>query len=122
MLAYRAPAYVGAGGLGGALVSALFNSVAAPSAGFAPVCEAPVSAPYPPDLAAWLLDPPSGPLLLGACLGAFLLIFSFLLGLICGGVCGALGVLLWCRAVRPTSGHHGWTRVAGYLRTGSAPP
>ena len=118
MLPYRTPAYVGAGGVGGALVSALFNSVTAPPHVVAPTCEAYSGASPYQDLASLVLARTTGPLLVGACLGAFLLLFSFVLGLICGGLLGIFGVLFCCRSARPLPGHHGWTRVAGYLRSG----
>jgi len=131
MLAYRAPAYVGVGGLGGAVLSALLQAIARPLPGPLPVAP---SGPYlaaagpqdvcseshglaAPGFEGWL---PSNLLLLAAGLGAFLLIFSFVLGVVLGGCGGFLLGYLWSAARRAPSRNYGWPRVVGYLRPPSA--
>jgi len=80
MLAYRAPAYAGVGGIGGALASALLQGLQAPNS--AAVLVTAVACPAP---GAWLIlegPPPPVTLPLAAGLGALLLILSFVLGVI----------------------------------------
>ena len=118
MLAYRAPAYVGVGGLGGAVLSALLQAVArAPPAapqvvpsGLFPAAAGPqdtCSEPF--GLAAPVVEgwPASNLLLLSAGLGAFLLIFSFVLGVIVGGCGGFFLGYLWSSAGRGASPQYG---------------
>ena len=100
MLTFRAPAYVGVGGLGGAVLSAFLQAATRPmpasplaapgglypaTPGPQDTCSDPLGLP-PHGIEGW---PSSNLLLLSAGLGAFLLIFSFVLGVIVGG-CGGL--------------------------------
>ena len=131
MLTSRAPAYVGVGGLGGAVLSAFLQAASRPlpaspsaaSGGLYPAAPGPqdtCSEPIgfaPPGIEGW---PASNLLLLSAGLGAFLLIFSFVLGVIVGGCGGFCLGYLWCSARRSSGQHYGWPRVAGYLRPPSA--
>ena len=127
MLRLRAPAYVGAGGLGGALVSAVLQAATRPlpvaplaaPGGLYPAAPGPqeaCSAPHA-NLDSWAEGvPPSNLLLLSAGLGAFLLIFSFVLGVIVGGCGGFCLGYLWSSAGRAANRHYGWPRLAGYLQ------
>jgi hypothetical protein len=131
MLAYRTPAYVGVGGVGGAIASALLQAVTRPLPGPLPVASGGPLAPAvgPQEVC---LDPqgvlatgfegwlPSNVLLLAAGLGAFLLIFSFVLGVILGGCGGCFLGYLWSAPRRSPICNYGWPRVAGYLRPPSA--
>ena len=126
-----APAYVGVGGLGGAVLSAFLQTATRPlaasplaaSGGLYPAALGPQgsrSEPTgfaPPGIEGW---PASNLLLLSAGLGAFLLIFSFVLGVIVGGCGGFCLGYLWGSAGRSAGQHYGWPRVAGYLRPPAA--
>ena len=119
MLPYRAPAYAGVGGVGGALVSALFQGLQAPPVPLAPTAAAacPAAGPWAPPAESW----PALSLPLAAGLGALLLIFSFVLGVIIGGSGGfALG-FLWHAVRRASAEHYGWARVASYLHRDRTP-
>ena len=127
MLTFRAPAYVGVGGLGGAVLSAFLQAASRPppasplaapgglypaAAGPQETCSEPLGpAPH------WFEDwPPSNLILFSAGLGAFLLIFGFVLGVIVGGCGGFCLGYLWSSAGRSASRHYGWPRVARYVR------
>ena len=127
MLTFRAPAYVGVGGLGGAVLSAFLQAasrlLAAPplavAGGLYPAAPGPQdTCSEPLGLARHGLEgwPSWNLLLLSAGLGAFLLIFSFVLGVIVGGRGGFCLGYLWSSARRSGNQHDGWPRVAGYLR------
>ena len=131
MLTSRAPAYVGVGGLGGAVLSAVLQAATRPLAapplaapgGLYPAAPGPQdSCSEPPGLAHHGLEgwPSSNLLLLSAGLGAFLLIFSFVLGVIVGGCGGFCRGYLWSSARRSGSQHYGWPRVVGYLKSPAA--
>ena len=131
MLTSRAPAYVGVGGLGGAVLSAFLQAATRPlpasplavSGGLYPAAPGPQGTwrePIgfaPPDIGGW---PAANWLLLSAGLGVFLLIFSFVLGVIIGGCGGFCLGCLWSSARRSSRPHYGWPRIAGYLRSPAA--
>ena len=127
MLPYRAPAYVGVGGLGGAVLSAFLQAATrlppappqvAPGGLFPAAAGPQDTCSEPLGFAAPVVEgwPASNLLLLSAGLGAFLLIFSFVLGVIVGGCGGFLLGYLWSSSGRSANRNYGWPRVAGYLR------
>ena len=115
MLTLRPPAYVGAGGLGAAILSSLPPGLSSPFVAPVYASPAPAEGPALPARGS-LWDPaplpdgwsPAYLLLLSAGLGDFLLIFSFLLGVIVGGSGGFLLGYLWGAWRRQSSQHYAW--------------